>query len=187
MQGGQGGLKPARRSGRDPNGGRVRGVSMLTRAADYAVRVMVQLALLPAGTRVQRSALAETTGVPDSFLSKVLQGLVRARLVVSHPGVNGGFELARAAQKISLLEVVEAIDGPMALNVCLSSEQACDRQSWCAAHLTWREAQGALAKVLKAATIDRIARDSARRRSASEVRSAAGGRTQRKRKKSKLA
>lgn len=101
----------------------------LTRAADYAVRVMIHLATLPEGTRVQRNALAEATDVPESFMSKVLQGLVRARLVVSRRGVEGGFELAKDAEQISLLNVVEAIEGPIQLNFCLGSADACERQS----------------------------------------------------------
>ena len=56
---------------------------MLTRAADYAVRVMIHMATLPAGTRAQRSTLAEATEVPDSFMSKVLQSLVKSGMIAS--------------------------------------------------------------------------------------------------------
>ena len=139
---------------------------MLTRAADYAVRVMVHLAALPAGTRLQRTALAEAGDVPESFMSKVLQGLVRARLVASRPGVNGGFELTSSPEKVTLLDVVEAIDGPIELNVCVAASQGCGRQSWCAAHLVWMEAQQAMTGVLKSATIVRLAQQSTQRKAA---------------------
>jgi Rrf2 family protein len=132
---------------------------MLTRAADYAARVMIHLASLPSGTRVQRTILAELTDVPDSFLSKVLQGLVRARLVASRPGVNGGFELVADPENVTLLEVVEAIDGQIALNVCTSDR--CDRQPGCAAHLVWVEAQEAVVRVLKSASLAKLAKQSA--------------------------
>ena len=66
----------------------------LTRAADYAVRVMIHLAKLPDGTRVNRDGLAEAADVPTHFLSKVLQILVRARLIAAHRGTSGGFSLA---------------------------------------------------------------------------------------------
>lgn len=131
---------------------------MLTRGADYAARVMIHLASLPAGARVQLTKLAEATDVPQSFMSKVLQGLVRARLVVSRPGVNGGFELAVPAGEVTLLDVLEAIDGPVRLNVCVS--EGCDRDPWCAAHLVWLEAQEAMSGVLKAATIAKLAQQS---------------------------
>ena len=100
--------------------------------------------------------LAGATAVPDSFLSKVLQGLVRARLIASRPGVNGGFELTSAPEKITLLEVVEAIDGPIALNVCVSN-QDCERRPGCAAHPVWLEAQQAVVGVLKSATLAKLA------------------------------
>lgn len=130
----------------------------LTRAADYAVRVMIHLASLPPGTRVQRNQLAESTGVPESFMSKVLQALVRARLISSRRGLDGGFELAAPAEQVSLLNVVEAIEGPIQLNFCLGSGESCDRQKTCAAHFVWAEAQAAMVAVLKKATIANLAR-----------------------------
>lgn len=141
----------------------------LTRAADYAVRVMIQLATLPAGTRVQRNALADATGVPESFMSKVLQGLVRARLVASRRGIDGGFELAVAADATSLLDVVEAIEGPIQLNFCLGSGQNCERQNYCAAHFVWAEAQDAMTNVLKRARISELARRTTVARMALEI------------------
>lgn len=139
---------------------------MLTRAADYAVRVMVHLATLPAGTRVQRAALAEAAEVPESFLSKVLQGLVRARLITSRRGTEGGFELAVRPQEVSLLHIVEAIDGPVQLNVCVGTQTGCDRQNWCGAHLVWMEAQEAVKNVLRRATVASMAQQSAMNRAA---------------------
>jgi Rrf2 family protein len=131
----------------------------LTRAADYAVRVMIHLATLPAGTRVNRDALAAASEVPNHFLSKVLQVLVRARLVVAHRGISGGFALALPAEHISVLRVVEAVEGPIALNVCATNGTGCSRQGWCPAHLVWVEAQAALTQVLKNATIAKLAAD----------------------------
>ena len=139
---------------------------MLTRGADYATRVMIHLAGLPAGSRVQLAKLAEATDVPQSFMSKVLQGLVRARLILSQPGVNGGFELARPAVEITMLDVLESIDGPLQLNTCVASPDRCDRDPWCAAHLVWVEAQQAMIGVLKSATIAKLAERSAALRSA---------------------
>jgi Rrf2 family protein len=130
---------------------------MLTRAADYAVRVMIHLAALPAGTRVQRAALAEETGVPESFLSKVLQGLVRASMIASRTGLNGGFELIAQAKETTMLDVIEAIDGPVALNTCVATGQGCERQKFCAAHFVWLDAQEAVTRVLRSASIDSLA------------------------------
>ena len=93
----------------------------LTRAADYAVRAMVHMASLPTGARANRTDLAASIGCPEQFLSKVLQGLTKAGLISSHRGNSGGFELPPARLHTTVLEIVEAIEGPIHLNVCLKS------------------------------------------------------------------
>lgn len=129
----------------------------LTRAADYAVRVMIHMAGLPPGTRTSRTDLASAAGCPDQFLSKVLQDLTRAGLVVSHRGNTGGFELPAVRQGATVLEVIEAVEGPMRLNICLAHENACERQKWCPAHTMWARAQEALTGVLRNTSIAELA------------------------------
>jgi Rrf2 family protein len=133
----------------------------VTRAADYAVRVMIHLAALPPKVKAQRADIARATGVAESFVSKVLQRLVRSGLVLSHRGTGGGYQMAAHKERVSLLEVVEAIEGPTQLNLCLASGSSCDRKLWCAAHGVWDEAQNALVKVLKGASIAALAAKSA--------------------------
>ena len=130
----------------------------LTRAADYAVRVMIHLAGLPPATRVSRSELSTSAECPEQFLCKVLQSLTRAGLIISHRGNTGGFELQERHREASLLEIVVAIEGPIHLNICLNRDHGCSRQGWCPAHSVWDEAQTALIDVLRAATIDTLAR-----------------------------
>jgi len=129
----------------------------ITRAADYAVRVMVHLAGLPAGSCVARPELTLATGTPDSFLAKVLQQLVQAGMITSRRGSGGGFRLAITPEAISLLDVIEAIEGPTQLNACLEPGPSCERKSWCAAHAVWVEAQLALQAVLRSASIAELA------------------------------
>lgn len=129
----------------------------LTRAADYAVRVMIHMAGLPPGTRASRSELAEAVECPEQFLSKVLQSLTRSGLVVSHRGNTGGFELPGGRRAATVLEVVEALEGRIRLNVCLTSDHSCTRQAWCPAHAVWMEAQESLVAVLQKATIHELA------------------------------
>src|ERR1044071_9612911 len=116
----------------------------LTRAADYAVRVMIHLAGLPSGTRASRADLAEAAECPEQFLSKVLQNLTRAGLVISHRGNTGGFELPESHQAATMLQIVEAIEGPLRLNVCLGPEEPCPRRHACPAHCVSAEAQAAM-------------------------------------------
>ncbi len=125
----------------------------LTRAADYAVRVMVHMAGLPRETRTSLTALVEATGAPESFLSKVLQALARARLITSRRGPAGGFQISLRGLRASMRGVVEAIDGPMRLNVCLTDGRTCPRKAWCPAHPVWAKAQLALVDVLSEALI----------------------------------
>ena len=135
----------------------------ITRTADYGVRVMTQLALLPLGTRMTVADMAQESGASMAFVGKILQRLVRARLVVSHRGYEGGFELAREANTISLLDIVSALEGPLCLNECLAGGPGCDRASWCAAEEVWKNAQAALAAVLRQATLDTVAAVTAQR------------------------
>ena len=100
----------------------------LTRAADYGVRVMIQLAVPAADGRVSLPALAKATGAPESFLSKVLQALARAGLISSRRGQAGGFRISPRGRVASMLEVIEAIDGAICLNVCMTPGRSCARK-----------------------------------------------------------
>lgn len=132
----------------------------ITRATDYAVRVMIYLATLPEVARIPAPALARGIQAPESFVSKVLQQLVQRGMVTSHRGAGGGFQLAVRPEKVSLLDVVEMVEGPLQINLCLPGEATCDRKSWCGAHPIWSEAQAALKRVLARASIARLARES---------------------------
>ena len=136
----------------------------LTRAADYAVRLMVHLAGRPPGSRQTLSEIAKAVDGPEQFLSKVLQQLVRAQLLASHRGGRGGFELALPPAEMSMLRVIEAIDGPTALNACLGSDGSCARHTWCAAHAVWTEAQDAMMRKLRGADLAYLAHESGVRR-----------------------
>ncbi len=135
----------------------------LTRAADYALRVMIHLAAQPAGSRASRETLAEATQVPPQFMGKVLQALTRAELIKSHRGSLGGFELGRPSNQLNVLQVIEAIEGPICLNVCLTGGEGCGRSWWCSGHTVWQEAQAALVGVLRDATLDRLAAEATAR------------------------
>ena len=129
----------------------------LTRAADYAVRVMIHMSTLPAHERALLPALARATGAPLSFLSKVLQALCRAGFIVSRRGQSGGFEILPPGRKASIREVIEAIEGPICLNLCLVSGNSCSRKSSCPAHPVWAKAQEAMLGVLNTATVADLA------------------------------
>ena len=159
------------RTGSDPDmgvtvGDRVNKVNssmQLTRAADYGVRVMIALARMPEGGRESLVGLAEATGSPESFLSKVLQALTHAGLVISRRGLGGGFEMSQGGRNASMRAVIEAIDGPIVLNVCLDDGRECGREAWCPSHPVWVQAQQAMMSVLEGSRISELAAQAVKR------------------------
>jgi len=129
----------------------------LTRAADYAVRVMIHMATLPPESRALLPDLAEACAAPESFLSKVMQALVHKELISSRRGKRGGFAILPRGREASMREVIEAIDGPIRLNVCLNGGTECERKSWCPAHPVWARAQRAMVDVLMSVTVSAMA------------------------------
>jgi Rrf2 family protein len=119
---------------------------------------MIYLASLPPRVKAQRAAIARAADVPASFLSKLMQRLVSAGLVASSRGSGGGFELAVPRRKVTLLDILEALEGETRLNLCLADGPSCNRKSWCPAHVVWQEAQEALTGVLRRASLDKLAK-----------------------------
>lgn len=132
----------------------------LTRAGDYALRGMLYMASLPSGQVVTLQEISEKKDVPRGFLAKIFQTLTRAGLVRSFPGVGGGFVLARPARLISMLDIVEAVEGPIFLNRCLIRKGECQFVGTCSAHPVWKKAQGKLTEVLRGADLESLAHDS---------------------------
>jgi Rrf2 family protein len=129
----------------------------ITRQADYAVRTMIYLSGLPSNGRVPTATISQTQGVPLPFLSKVISRLALAGLVVTSRGMGGGVSLARSPREITLLQVVEAVDGPVRLNSCLLRPGSCDREARCAAHDAWAEIQAHLIQELTEVTMEELA------------------------------
>ncbi len=103
----------------------------LTRGADYGMRGMLYLAQLPPGEVALVRDVAHQQDVPESYLAKIFQELSRSGLMVSHRGAKGGFSLARPPEEINLREVIEAIEGPIALLPCLDPGQQCEQREGC--------------------------------------------------------
>ncbi len=129
----------------------------LTRAADYGIRAMIHLVSLPAGRRARLPHISAATGVPSAYLSKVLQTLARAEMVSSSRGRSGGFEALAAGRDASFRQLIEAIDGPMFLNVCVGAGVHCKRKSRCPAHPVWMRAQLAMTAILDGARVADLA------------------------------
>jgi FeS assembly SUF system regulator len=98
----------------------------LTHLADYAVVMMTAAARRNAGERLSASALAEETGVPLPTAQKLMGKLAAAGLLSSVRGAGGGFTLARPGAEISLADIIEAVEGPIAMTQCSGSDEASD-------------------------------------------------------------
>ena len=113
----------------------------LTRKGEYAIRGIVYLASQPANQVCLLSEIAAAVDVPQTFLAKIFQQFSKIGLVKSYRGTGGGFVLGRTADKISLLEVVEAVEGPIVPNRCVASGSECDRSATCNVHPVWFNVQ----------------------------------------------
>jgi Rrf2 family protein len=121
----------------------------ITRQADYALRAMYYLSKLEPTERAATSLIAVGQRIPPSFLAKIISQLSIAGLIHTSRGARGGVSLARPPENISILEVVEAIDGPLTLNECTHSTDGCPFGEECPIRPVWCEAQSALVERLR--------------------------------------
>ena len=108
----------------------------ITKKADYAVRCVLYLANNQEGLATI-GEISNAMHVPESFLAKILQQLIKTGIVVSERGIKGGFSLARNPEEISLLEVIEIMQGPAALNSCAVDGKNCELSKRCTVHPIW--------------------------------------------------
>jgi len=129
-----------------------------TNRTDYGIRALVYLANHQ-GTHAKAADIGSVMGVPTGFLHQVLQELQRARLVSSRSGPAGGYVLARAPEDITILEIVETLEGPIQTSECALRGGPCHWDQVCAMHQVWSAARAALSDSLRAATLARVVAD----------------------------
>jgi len=117
---------------------------------------MLYLARLDPSQRAATSQIAEEQEIPPSFLAKIISQLSIAGLIHTSRGARGGVSLARKPEDISLLDVVEAIDGPITLNDCTQDPDICSFGDTCPLHEVWCETQAELVNRLQASTFDKL-------------------------------
>lgn len=103
----------------------------LTHLADYAVVLMTAAARRPDGARLSATELAAETGVPLPTAQKLMGQLAASGLLSSARGVSGGFALSRPAAEISLADIVEAVEGPIAMTICSEGRSDCALDAHC--------------------------------------------------------
>jgi len=128
----------------------------ITRETDYAIRCVLYLSG-QTDKIVMVDEIAREMATPKSFLAKILQRLVKAGVVKSFRGVKGGFQLSRQPKDISLLDVVEAIEGAVALNACAVDSSVCGFSSTCGVHTVWLTLRQEVNELMKKHNFEEIA------------------------------
>jgi Rrf2 family iron-sulfur cluster assembly transcriptional regulator len=126
----------------------------LTRAGEYAIRCVSFLATLKPGELANRSQVAEEMDIPSHFLAKIAQQLQKDGIIHIAQGARGGLRLARVPAEISMLDVVEAVMGPISLNDCVLHPGTCERSGRCQIHQVWKTATDQLRATLRDANFD---------------------------------
>jgi Rrf2 family protein len=121
----------------------------ITRQADYALRAVIYLSQLAPDQRAATSQIAEVQSIPPSFLAKIVSQLSVAGLLQTSRGARGGVSLAKAPDEITVLDVVEAIDGPILLNECVACGGNCSFGESCTMKPVWTDTQAELVNRLK--------------------------------------
>ncbi len=128
----------------------------LTRAGEYAVRCTLYLSSRDSGQIISRKEISREMGIPGQFLTKIAQQLAKAGILEIVQGAKGGFRLLASPQSLSLLDVIEVIEGELFLNDCVLRPQSCFRSPTCAVHLVWEKAREQLRRTLTQATMDKL-------------------------------
>lgn len=129
----------------------------LSKKADYALMAMKHLAIDPDCRRVSARSIAQCYGIPLELMAKILQRLVRKGLLRSRHGIQGGYALAREPSSISVLEVIQAIDGPLSLTACSATDRRCAQFRWCSVRDPLWQIRDRIAQALRLCSISDLA------------------------------
>ena len=135
----------------------------LTRSGEYGLKGVVFLAKQSHKQFSFVSQISREVKIPEKFLAKIFQRLSKAGLLRSTRGANGGFALGRPAKEITMKAVIEAIEGPIALNRCLLRQGECEEEQVCPLHGVLGEAQERFLEVLERTTMEDLVRETERK------------------------
>jgi Rrf2 family transcriptional regulator, iron-sulfur cluster assembly transcription factor len=132
---------------------------MFSRSAGYAVQALTYLAGQPHGKLTGAREIAGATGIPMPFLWKILRNLSQQKLLRSFKGVRGGYELARAAQRISIAEVLATTSDENLISACVLGLSQCNENDACGMHKSWQRVREQLDTMLRKTTLADLARE----------------------------
>jgi Rrf2 family protein len=128
----------------------------INRRTDYAIRVMLALAEHPYGERLSTQSIRDKMLVPRAFLERIIAELSKERLIITFPGPNGGIQLNKNPNTITLRQIWEAIEGPLLISDCLQSPEECPLHENCPVRGYWGRLQGVMQRELEAMTIGEL-------------------------------
>ena len=120
----------------------------LSRKSDYALRAVKHMANLPKGKLGSINSVSAAETIPREFLAKILKDLTRAGILVSFQGVTGGYRLDKQPREVNFLNVIEAIDGPLHLNLCTEDSCRCEIYKTCDMKHFWEAQEKTFKKYL---------------------------------------
>ncbi|MFQ6676427.1 MAG: RrF2 family transcriptional regulator, partial [Fidelibacterota bacterium] len=130
---------------------------LLSKASEYAVRLVLYLVSHPVETFTPLGRIASETGISFFQLSKVAQVLIKAGILTSYTGPNGGVNLARPPDMLRLFDVVSAVEGRTVLDGCVLGLAECGENNPCPVHSYWKEARDVITRMFKERTLDEFA------------------------------
>jgi Rrf2 family protein len=130
----------------------------ITRSGEYGLRGLLFLAKQPPERVTLVSEISRNQNIPETFLAKIFQRLSKAGLLRSIRGAKGGFCLGKPANEITMREIIEALEGPIALNRCLLKEGECAEEEACPMHQVWEEIQRQFLEILDRTTMEDLVR-----------------------------
>ena len=149
------------------------GLMQIPRRVDYGLRAVIYLSGQDPEKCCSIGEIAKQQGVPRKFLEKIIQDLIRKGLIKSKRGSCGGYTLARSPDAISFYDVIEAIEGPIAVNACMDQHASCDQLPRCTMVGVWSEVQRKVIEVFTGTTIADLRQSPGRNFIASSLSSAA--------------
>ncbi len=130
---------------------------LLSHTSEVATQVVVHLALQPPGKLIPVHQIARSTGLPKSFLAKIVGRLIRARLLRAFRGPGGGVELGRPAEEICLWSLVRAMEGPVRRERCVFGLTGCSVEKPCPLHPRWSQLRAEMQRLLEETTVGSVA------------------------------
>jgi Rrf2 family transcriptional regulator, iron-sulfur cluster assembly transcription factor len=130
---------------------------LFSRQCEYALQALMFLALQDDHRSTPIKELTERLDIPYHFVAKTLQSLTHKGLLVSHKGPSGGFALAKPAEQITLMDIIEAIDGGAFMKDCILGFEQCSKENPCSLHDQWQSSREGIAAMLRTKSISEMA------------------------------